>query len=150
VLASKQAGSRTITREEVKALAKQFGGMKKEEAEPKLAALGYTGALFDAAWQEVKNNAPLWLLKPPQTEPVERGGLRKGSETAVREREGRAFAQSPIGRMDLAKAGALKANREQWGIEEPLKPIPEATKVPWVLTPPETEPVERGTLRNKK
>jgi len=51
--------------------------------------------------------------------------------------------------MDLAKAGALKANREQWGIEEPLKPIPQKPDLPWVLSPPETSDVERGTLRNK-
>jgi len=123
--------------------------MSREEAEPKLVALGYEGELLKAVWQQVSNEGPMWPLSPPQTEPVERGTLRRDSETLTRERGERAFAQSPVGRMDLAKAGALKANREQWGIEEPLKPIPQVPEVPWVLTPPETNPVERGTLRSK-
>jgi len=52
--------------------------------------------------------------------------------------------------MDLAKRGALKANREQWGIEEPLKVDPTAADVPWLFKPPQTADVERGTLRSKK
>eukprot|EP00283_Hemiselmis_rufescens_P003868 CAMPEP_0173434460 /NCGR_PEP_ID=MMETSP1357-20121228/13063_1 /TAXON_ID=77926 /ORGANISM="Hemiselmis rufescens, Strain PCC563" /LENGTH=255 /DNA_ID=CAMNT_0014399331 /DNA_START=27 /DNA_END=790 /DNA_ORIENTATION=+ len=92
-----------------------------------------------------------WILQPPETNPSERGTLRKETDTIIRDKEERAknaFLSNNVPAskvpMNKAKMGALAANRETWGITEAL----DDDSLKWVLSPPVTSPPsERGELR---
>mmetsp|Transcript_18194 Transcript_18194/g.44208 ORF Transcript_18194/g.44208 Transcript_18194/m.44208 type:complete len:412 (+) Transcript_18194:73-1308(+) len=64
-------GYRVVTNDEIQALTSKFGDMAREEAETKLSALGYEGALLDAVWKGIGDAKAGKLVLAPHDEMME-------------------------------------------------------------------------------